>query len=810
MDRYFIYSYNYFSKRKWLFWLCCGLVFIALGLTAGRIHFEEDISRLIPNSEKNSDLQRVLETVNFSDKIVVLIEKEAGGDTEDLIAAADAFSDSLLPRADRYVKEFQGRVEDETALRIMDLAYENMPLFLSDSDYEILESRVDADSIRKIVEENYTTLVSPAGIVSKQTIIRDPLGISLLGLKHLQQTAVIENFELNDGYLVGKEGTYLLLFITTRFATSETAENQEFALQLEDIRKQLNIQFRDMASINYYGGALIAVANAKQIKRDITFTVSIVVVILLVLFILFYRKLSIPLILGMPTLFGALMAVTVLSFARTEISAISLGIGSVLLGVTLDYGLHILTHLRNGSSVTQLYSEVTAPILMSALTTALAFLCLLFIDSRALNDLGLFAACSVLGAAVFALFFIPHVYRGSGEKLKSNVLDKIAKVPYQKSNTLLGVIVLASVIGIFTFRSVEFNGDLGEFNFVPPSLQQTEKRLDTLTNITERSLYITAFGEDIEAVLQQNELVYERLKVHEDYGHIEGFSSAATLFASEKKQELRINTWNAFWTDSLKAAVQNVLVESGRTVGFKEGAHSEFYELLQKEFQPLSIEEYRDFPKVAANDFLASESGFHTVTSVVRVKPEFIPNIKASFENSEQVVVIDRQGLNESLLGSLKDDFNSLMLYCLLAVSILLLLYYRSLKLLLVTLLPIILTWLITLGAMGILGLQFNVFNVIITAFIFGLGVDYSIFITNGLIRKASGDLKALPTHKTSVLLSVITTLLGVGVLIFARHPALNSIAAVSLIGILTAVILAFVLQPVLYQFINFKLPAKE
>ena len=125
--------------------------------------------------------------------------------------------------------------------------------------------------------------------------------------------------------------------------------------------------------------------------------------ILCFLFIFFYRKLTIPIILFIPTLFGALLAIAFLSFIRTEISAISLGIGAVLLGVTLDYSLHILTHLRNNETIESLYKNISKPILMSSLTTALAFLCLLFIQSQALQDLGIFAAISVFGASVCAL-----------------------------------------------------------------------------------------------------------------------------------------------------------------------------------------------------------------------------------------------------------------------------------------------------------------------------------------------------------------------------------------------------------------------
>src|SRR5690606_24419113 len=243
---------------------------------------------------------------------------------------------------------------------------------------------------------------------------------------------------------------HILLFISPTYPSSETSENAIFAEQLYSLNSKLNQEFNGKVSSEYFGGALVAVANAKQIKKDIQLTVGIAVTVLLLILILFYRKLSVPLILFVPTAFGALLAVALLFLIRTKISAISLGIGSVLLGITLDYALHILTHIRSNNNIKALYQEITKPLLMSSLTTALAFLCLLFLDSQALQDLGLFAAISVLGASCFALIFIPLVYKEQSKTIKkTTVLDKIASYPLHKNKGALIGLVLLFVISYF-------------------------------------------------------------------------------------------------------------------------------------------------------------------------------------------------------------------------------------------------------------------------------------------------------------------------------------------------------------------------
>jgi len=101
---------------------------------------------------------------------------------------------------------------------------------------------------------------------------------------------------------------------------------------------------------------------------------------------------------------------------------------------------------------------------------------------------------------------------------------------------------------------------------------------------------------------------------------------------------------------------------------------------------------------------------------------------------------------------------------------------------------------------MAVLGISFNIFNIIILTFIFGLGIDYSIFIMRGLLQEYKYGVKDISSYKVSVIISGITTLLGIGVLIFAKHPALKSIATMSIIGILSVIFITFTLLPAIFR----------
>ncbi|EPR70012.1 membrane protein, inferred for ABFAE pathway [Winogradskyella psychrotolerans RS-3] len=799
MHNIFYNIYQYFNTRKWFGFCILGFLLLGLVFIASKIEFEEDITKLIPTTAENAELQKVLKNVNFTDKIIVNITKDTDGSVEDLTQYASQFIDSINTSSSPYIKQIQGQIDDHEIQKTVSFIYYNLPLFLNEADYSTIANKIQKDSIAAITLKNYKTLISPSGIVAKDFILKDPLGLSFIALKKLQELSFGEDFTLQNGFLVSKDKQHILLFITPALGSNETAKNTQFVKNLCDTNSKLNNAFTNKASAEYFGGTLIAVANANQIKSDIQLTVGIALTVLLLIFILFYKKITVPIILFIPTIFGGLLAIVLLFLIREKISAISLGIGSVLLGVTLDYSLHILTHIRSNTNVKHLYQEISKPILMSSLTTALAFLCLLFINSQALQDLGIFAAVSVIGSSFFALLFIPQVYKEQTKpSKKSTALDQIASYNIHKNKWVIIGLFLLCFGSFFTYNTVIFNNDLSEMNYMPKDIKAAELRLDKLINSTSKSIYIAAYGDSEESTLQVNDAILTKLQNLKSEGKLINFSSISTFVHSKKQQTQQVERWQSFWDESTIATTKQNITESGTALGFKPETFNRFYTLLNTTFKPLERKDYKAINTFSVDDYMTTKDNYTTITTLVKV--DEANAVMNAFKEDSQTLVIDRKQMNETFLGHLKNDFNSLIGYSLIVVLIILFLFYRSLSLTLVTVIPICLTWLVTIGIMGLFHLEFNIFNIIISTFIFGLGIDYGIFMTNGLLHEYRTGEKSLTTHKTSILLSVITTILGVGVLIFAKHPALYSISLVCLIGITSAVLIAFTLQPLLFK----------
>ncbi|MEX0997077.1 MAG: MMPL family transporter [Flavobacteriaceae bacterium] len=802
MHRFFYGIYKRITRQRWFSLLVLVFLFVSFLFFAFQIEFEEDISRVLPKNEQTDITSKVLQQMDFSDKIAVIIQKEKDGTFEDLTQTANRFLDSI-GSLNHYIEKVQGRLQTDDFNQTLDFFYDNIPLFLSPEDYQTIEARLQKDSIKKLVENNYKTLISPTGIISKNQLLKDPFGLTFLGLEKLQSLQADEDLSFENGFLTTPDRSKILLFIKPTLSGSETKQNTAFVHALDEIKMGLNTEFKDRVSVDYFGANFVAVANATQIKQDILTTITVSISLLMLLLIFYYRTVFIPFIVFIPTVFGAVTALAFVYFFLGKVSAISISIGAILLGVTIDYSLHILTHFKHHLDVKSLYNQITKPVIISSATTAAAFLCLLFVESDVLKDLGVFAAVSVLASAFFALVLIPHLYRPSAKikTRKPHIFDRFASVDFHRNKVLVFLTLAVVVVSLFVFGKLQFNSNISDLNFVSEELKAAEAKLEESTNLTSKSIYVTVYGATEEEVLVKNDAVFSVLQQTKEENGLVKMSSIASVLFSEEKQQERINRWREFWNPERVDFLKQTMVESGKEFGFKPEAYNNFYAHLESNFSQKQIDDFEAIPSIPVSEFVSESNGFYTVSTLVKVDEDQRGQLVSKFQNFEGVLLIDRQEINETFLGQLKDDFGSLINYSLLVIFLILWLFFRRVELVLVAIIPIVITAIVTVGVLVLLQIELNIFSLIVCTLIFGIGVDFSIFMTSALQKKYTGFTTDLRTYKASILLAVLTTTLAMGALIFAKHPALKSISVASIVGVFSALIVTFVFYPILFKF---------
>ncbi len=807
MGTFFLYLFRLFEKHKIALVFLVVLILGASGFYASKLKLSEDITRVLPGNAQLSKMSFVYNNSKFLDKVVFNIALSDSTVNPDLLVAfTERFKDSLLGRyMPGPIRSIDEAPDETKLLDTWELLYNNLPLFLSGADYAHIDTMLVADRIGQTLQSDYKSLISPAGFATKRMIKKDPLHLTQMALEKLKSFGMNDNFEIYRNHFFTKDHRNLLLIISPS-QTNNTAVNEKLFRGIDRLVGQLAGGEFSNVKVEYFGNAVVALGNARRIKKDILITVSLALVALIIFISLFFRRKRAFVLVFLPVLFGATVALAVLYWLENEVSAISLGIGSVLLGISVDFALHVFSHYRRHNDLKLLLKDISTPIILSSLTTAAAFLSLHFINSQALNDLGLFAAVSVLNAALFTLVVLPHLLRRKKPKeplFKKGMIDRIAAVQLDKKQWLKAAVLLITILFYFLAKRVEFDADMMKNSYMSDELKQAEQNLNRLTSLSKKTIYLVIPGKTLDQALERNETAKLIIDSLQSAGLVKSAAVINNLLQSESGQQRAIERWYRFW-EGRKQNTISTLKEKGGELGFKPDAFDGFYSLLNKDFTTLSPEKATPLNTMILNNYLIDTDTLDAVVNVVKVdsRTEDIEQVYDAFSGRKDIWIVDKRLLTSEFMKILNNNFNKLIVISLSLVFVILLLAYGRIELTVLTMIPVLISWIWTVGIMGLLGISFNIFNVIILTFVFGLGIDYSIFIMRGLMQNYKYGTTDLSSYKVSVLLSGVTTLLGIGVLIFAKHPALRSIATMSIIGILTVIFITFLLLPPLFRWL--------
>ena len=808
MTQFFIGLYDYFERHKILFYLSLISCVLLMGFFALQVRFEENITQFFPDTKDSQNTIKVFDNLKIKDKIIIML---SSADTchrvepDSLIEAAGQLQQTLTEKAGgTLIKGIFAQVDQSLIGGATDFVYEHLPLFLTDTDYQRFDSLLTEKGIQAIMQKNYTNLLSPAGIALRSYILRDPLGLGSEALKHLQDFQLEANYEIYDEHIFSKDGSTLLMFITPVFSTGSTGKNDELIKILEEELQHVQGESPTIRA-EYFGGPSVGVYNARQIKKDTILTSSLALLIIIVFIsLVFKRKRSIPLIIT-PVLFGGLFALFLIFFIKGSISAIAVGAGSAVMGIALSYSIHMLAHQNHVSTVQQLIKEIAYPLTVGSFTTIGAFMGLIFTSSDLLRDFGLFASLALVGTTLFCLIYLPHFLKGQADVKQGRVLriiEKINAYSYEKNKWLVGGILLITVICLFTSQKVGFNNDMMSLNYEPQHLKQSEEKLMQLFDSDEKTVLFVSVGKDMNQATETYAVTNQKLLALKDQGLIKDYASASQFLISPQEQQLRLKRWKDYWTDEKQQQIRKQLETAAAEYRFRPGSFDPFYQWLNQPFGEYHYTAQEDdLSGKLLNEWQTSADSITMLISQIRISDQNKETVYQNFSKAQDVVIFDRSYFANKWVSAINDDF-----YLILYISSFLIFFalwfsYGRIELTLMSFLPMLVSWVIILGLMGILGIEFNIINIILSTFIFGIGDDFSIFIMDGLQNKYRTGQKVLNSHKTAIFFSAFTTVVGMGALVFAKHPALQSISLISILGMIAVVLVAYTIQPLIFRF---------
>lgn len=813
MENIFVRIYNYFENHRVFFWGLFILSFCFLAFVASKVVMEEDITKFLPKDEKIAKLNEVFNQSKMMDKIAILVslkDTSATPQPDLLVAYADDLVQVVEKQLSTTVQKITYNVDDEKIFSMFNHISSNLPIYLEDNDYLVIDSLIKIDKIKATLIEDYHTLESPSSIVLKQIIRQDPIGLSYIALKKLQQLQYDENIELFNNCILTKDRRHLMIFITPQFPPSNTEKSTLLMNGLDSIVHQLNIESYKDIKTEYFGATAVFLENSIQLREDIQLTQSITIIFLIFFIGLYFRRKLAPVNILIPVAFGALFSLSLIYFLKGSISVIAFGTGSVVFGIAVNYSLHLFNHYKHRKDMRQVLRDLSMPLTIGSFTTIGGFLSLLLVKSELLKDLGLFTAFSLIGASLCTLIFLPQLIikkeKTTSEPIaESSWLDRISSYQPENKKPLVLLILILSLILFNSVHKVGFESDILQMNYMSEPLKEVQNKLNKINSYFLQSVYLVAEGKTVNEALLNNEKVKSKIELLQAKDIIKKHSGVSSVMISDSLQQQRINRWNLYWTNQNKKQLMTNLVSEGIKQKFSANAFDPFKELLYKNYKVISISESEELSKAFLEDLIIVKSEKAMVMNILKVNLEDRQKIYDAFEHDENVTVIDKQYLTNRMVEIIISDFNTIALITSSLVFMVLLLTYGRIELALVSFIPMLITWIWILGIMGIVGLQFNTINIILSALIFGLGDDYSLYIMDGLIQEYKTGKKNLTSYKSSILLSAITTTVGLGVLVFAKHPALKSIAVISIIGMTCVVFISLILIPFFFNMIIIK-----
>ncbi|SDZ76548.1 Predicted exporter [Desulfuromusa kysingii] len=778
--------YRRFQRRRgWLLLLL--LILLALASwKISQLQIEESISAMLPDGKSlvAHDFQ-LLQQAPFARQLVIHLRADPEIDSHDLLVATDQLR--LALPAELFKGPLSGPGEMTTSPLFNQLG-QYLPVLVNAEDLQQIAAQLEPEEIDQHLAADLAQLLQPQGMVLKETIRRDPLQLEGLVLQKLSSLNPIPEVRLQDGHFLSRDGHSSLILADTPISMTDAVGSKA----LLDAFAVACQQLPDGIQANLISGHAYTLANAQTIQKDMKLVLLVSGMGILLLFFLFLRSIRALFVYLLP-LFSMAMALVVTAAWFKPLSGITVGFGAVLLGITIDFGLHVYFALRYGrcqQGREQLLCAVSRPVLFGALTTLAAFAVLLSSALPGQRQLAIFAMAGIVTALLLALLVLPHFIGPNKEngasslrQLRRHVYDRIPSLRIAVLLIWLGVVGFAAVQA----QDLKINAELRQLSYLPPALQQAEQALgETWGNMRSRAL-VFASAPDLEGALELNEDIWRKLQGH---GMLKDIVSLAPLLPSQQTQQQNLHAWRTLWQER-QATVRDLLQLTGQKYGFADNAFDPFWERLNEPERLVTPEllERWGLEKALNNLLLKNDQGYQLLT-LIPDQADLIQQLGEDFADLPGITLVSQRRFSQQLSYEIGADFSRFITLAGVAVLVLLVLLFRRIPEVLLALLPVLTGVLVMFGGMGWLGLEMNLFNVVASILIIGLGVDYGIFMV------CHGQQEEHLASSRAILISGLTTLIGFGALVLAKHPALHSIGLTVLLGISAAVPTAVLVIP--------------
>ena len=780
-------------RWKWLFLLAVLLVGAFLSL---QVSIDDNALDLLPDGPVKGDLH-LLQRLGLVDRIFITlsIEKPAANDTEKLKKSVTRLG--RLLRESSSFSLVMDKLEPGYESSLYTMFSPWLPVLLERDDLAAVEKKLTPDALDRAMEKLFTLLNSPAGIAVKKQVRSDPLGLTGLLLNKLNHLRSEFSMRLVDGFFMSSDSRHALVLAESIFSLTDSKNAEKIEAELQTLFKK---SLEPGVTAEIIGTLPHTLANSRTIQHDLKRLLPLATFLLLFLLAVTLRDIRVVPVLGV-VFMAALPAIGVTSLVFGHVSGLALGFGIVLLGIGVDFSIHLFLALGEEGERSEQLRALRRPVLFAWLTTATVLAVLLFSGVPSHRQMATLALVGVSLAVLFSWLVIPEIVprkkSRKQEKRRKKVLLSARLTPFVKKGLLVlwGLLLVA---GLTAWPQLHYNGDLRVLDAPDRHVIAAEKHFRDIWGAEGDEAFIVSSGKNLDIALENNSMVYTFLKEH----GIGPFQSLAPLLPGRKIQRENVKQWQQFWNEK-RPEFDRVFLEAAAKYGFSESAFTPFFHTLEGESGLLKPEKIEKSPlrSMAASMIRSpgrTEGGRNSdflVMTTVSLQGDNLQVLQDWTEGNPDVTLLANRIWRTEVEQSLRRDMMILCLAAGCAVVFLVGLQFRRFDGMLAVLAPV----LSALSAMSVFcfltGVELNMMHLIMGIMVIGLSVDYGIFVVCARREKQYG------TTSKAVSICAASSLIGFGVLAFAAHPALHALGITVLVGIGTAWPVALLVSPTLLEF---------
>jgi predicted exporter len=683
--------------------------------------------------------------------------------------------------------------------------------FLFQHRYLLSESvnakRFSASGLHAAIEEAIDNLASPAGLLFKSLLPRDPSGELLSIIDQLSRAPAPQS---RDGVWVSADGSRALAVAQTA-ASGSDSDAQSTAI--EAIRAAFAAAAggsrqapAEAVQLRLSGPGVFAVAARAKIERAAV-RLSIASGILVVALLLaVYRSMS-ALGLGLlPVTTGALVGVAAVALGFGAVHGVTLGFGITLIGESVDYSIYFFIQSRQaredgaaGRSWQQLWWPT---IRLGMLTSVCGFASLLPSGFPGLKQLGVYSICGLIAAALVTRYVLPALLPerfairdvspfGARIVVVLRGMRRIGR-GIALSGILLALLALAV---LYLDRATLWNRELSALSPVSLEEQNYDAQLRADLGAADVRDLVIVSGPDLESILRGAERAAHALQALVDDKVIGGFESPANYLPSMAAQEMRRSSLPtaAALRANLKQALEGLPLNADKLQPFLEDIEATRHAAL------VSVRDLAGTSLNAGFDALI----LHQKDRWNALLPLRGAAVGRQIDMARVVAALQDDKLDDTQVLDLKQESDALYagylseairysLAGLLALTVLLLIALRSPLRAARVLAPLVLAVLTVAAGLAIAGVHLTILHLVGMLLIVAIGSNYALFFDRQ--ANAPGGSEALTL--ASLAIANASTVIGFGLLSFSQIPVLVALGTTVAPGAFLALLFAAIGAP--------------